>query len=90
MSNMSYCRFQNTSRDLVDCRETLQGLIDGEERPLSREELAAAKRLVMCCSQIIGMMVEYSNADETDFQERDIDAALDMANNAAEEDSANG
>jgi hypothetical protein len=23
MSNMSYCRFQNTSRDLADCQEAM-------------------------------------------------------------------
>ena len=28
MSNMSYCRFENTSHDLRDCLEAMQELID--------------------------------------------------------------
>ncbi len=28
MSNMSYCRFENTSNDLQDCLEAMQELID--------------------------------------------------------------
>lgn len=30
MSNMSYCRFENTSRDLRDCLEAMQELINNE------------------------------------------------------------
>lgn len=53
MSNMSYCRFQNTAQDLCDCEETLEEFLaeDGEE--LSSEELRAASRLVMSCLSIV-------------------------------------
>jgi hypothetical protein len=30
MSNMSYCRFENTMSDLADCQEQLRMLLDGE------------------------------------------------------------
>ncbi len=46
MANMSYCRFQNTSRDLHDCYENL----DGE---LSDDEHAARKRLVRTCAKVL-------------------------------------
>jgi hypothetical protein len=49
MSNMSYCRFENTRRDLKDCNEWL-----GENEPsqLSEGELKAFKRLVQLCHDI--------------------------------------
>ncbi len=37
MSNMSYCRFQNTLRDLKDCLDALCD-IDGNLSELSKEE----------------------------------------------------
>jgi hypothetical protein len=51
MSNMSYCRFQNTLGDLFDCQEALDNgeLEDGQ---LSDEEERAAKRLIDVCREI--------------------------------------
>jgi len=46
MSNMSYCRFQNTVLDLRDCQENMD---DGD---LSPEEKRARKRLIKICCQI--------------------------------------
>lgn len=40
MSNMSYCRFQNTYGDLVECLDALE-----RQKPLSNEEFRAAMRL---------------------------------------------
>lgn len=37
MSNMSYCRFQNTSGDVVECLDALN-----EQKPLSSDEYHAA------------------------------------------------
>lgn len=31
MGNMSYCRFQNTLKDLRDCEEHIDDKLDGEE-----------------------------------------------------------
>lgn len=52
MSNMSYCRFQNTLSDLRDCLEALEdvnGQLHGIE---SRDERAAALELVEVCRAI--------------------------------------
>ena len=51
MSNMSYCRFENTSRDLRDCVDALEELADGAEfiRPLSTSERQAADWMVKLC-----------------------------------------
>jgi len=41
MANMSYCRFQNTVRDLNDCLNALR-----DRDIASKEEMRAAKRLL--------------------------------------------
>lgn len=43
MSNMSYCRFQNTGLDLQDCINALDP--DSNEYEISREEVAAGKNM---------------------------------------------
>ncbi len=48
MSNMSYCRFENTVGDLEDCYEAL---LEGEE--LSDSEKRYAERLLDVCQDII-------------------------------------
>lgn len=49
---MSYCRFENTYRDLSDCEDALIELFDGETS-LSRDELVYAQRLVAVCGRIL-------------------------------------
>lgn len=44
--NMSYCRFQNTLQDLIDCHENIY------DADLSKEEARARKRLIEICIQI--------------------------------------
>lgn len=46
MSNMSYCRFQNTLQDLRDCYEHLQ------DSDLSDDEDRARRRLINLCIDI--------------------------------------
>lgn len=53
MSNMSYCRFENTYRDLEDC---LDALIDGKE--LSESEQRHKQWLIELCCRIAE---EYGN-----------------------------
>lgn len=48
MSNMSYCRFENTSHDLADCIEAM----DSEES-VSPAEHKARIRLVRACAKIV-------------------------------------
>ena len=48
MSNMSYCRFENTASDLADCLEH----IGDDEDEMSEYEKAGKKRLLKLCAQI--------------------------------------
>lgn len=54
---MSYCRFQNTYRDLQDCYEHW-------EENLSKEEQSAQNRLLDRCEKI----VEYYGHGENEIQ----------------------
>lgn len=49
MANMSYCRFENTYSDLLDCYESLQNKSIDE---LSESENKYALRLIKLCSNI--------------------------------------
>ena len=51
--NMSYCRFQNTVIDLVDCLRALEE-IDFDLKKLSKDEMEAACRLIEICQEIAG------------------------------------
>ncbi len=46
MSNMSYCRFENTMRDLEDCQEHLNDKLDSEY------EISSRVRLIEICRNI--------------------------------------
>lgn len=48
MSNMSYCRFQNTLSDLRDCREHLDDSIE----KMSDDEREARRILIRVCEYI--------------------------------------
>jgi len=57
MSNMSYCRFQNTVQDLRDCKEALEELeelggVDEYGEKLSQAEERAKKNLIELCEEI--------------------------------------
>lgn len=47
MSNMAYCRFENTVRDLSDCEDHIE-----ETRDLSASETEARKELIRICKRI--------------------------------------
>ena len=47
MSNMGYCRFQNTLPDLRDCYESW-------EDAASEEELRARAHMLKLCKEIVG------------------------------------
>lgn len=48
MSNMSYCRWQNTLSDLRECAASLE-----QREPLSREERAAALATLQLCATML-------------------------------------
>jgi hypothetical protein len=64
MSNMSYCRFENTLSDLKDCIEPLyQGCLVNENEYgeyLSQYEFDSAIKLIELCREITEM---YQHAD---------------------------
>lgn len=60
MSNMHYCRFQNTLSDLRDCADAIR---DGEE--LSPEEQRAKDKLVELCQQIVDEVGDNDGPDGT-------------------------
>jgi len=51
MSNMSYCRFQNTLGDLEDCLEALRDL-DGDVSDLSHDEANAAETMMTVAEEL--------------------------------------
>ncbi len=51
MPNMSYCRFENTLRDLEDCHSALNSIYDDIE-DMSKYEKNAAIELVALCKSI--------------------------------------
>ena len=58
MSNMSYCRFNNTAIDLEDCIDTLH---EGVE---SKEEARKRKRLLQLCRDFIEAVESDSTLQE--------------------------
>jgi len=53
MSNMSYCRFQNTERDLDDCIGEMRDNDDMRGMDLSQGEQQAMARMMDSCQQFI-------------------------------------
>jgi len=49
MANMSYCRFENTYSDLVDCNDALS---DESLDELSESERNYAMKLIKLCKEI--------------------------------------
>ena len=52
MANMSYCRFQNTARDLDDCLEHIN------DEDMSKDERRARARLISLCEKILAEQME--------------------------------
>ncbi|MFW5847855.1 MAG: hypothetical protein ACOCVF_02965 [bacterium] len=58
MGNMSYCRFENTSRDLADCAENL------EDELSSEFEIRAREDLIKICADILERLnIDVNNDD---------------------------
>lgn len=86
MSNMSYCRFENTNDDLEDCRDALIGLIEEQEGPLSSYELKAAKQLAVKCLEIVRMLAEHAGLTKLDdLTDADMERAVEAAQDTAVE-----
>jgi len=57
MANMSYCRFENTLRDLQDCYHNM----DGSLEELSKQERSAKQRMIELCKDIAN---EFGDCEE--------------------------
>jgi hypothetical protein len=75
MSNMSYCRWQNTASDLLDCagsiEDSMNGAADndeGEPEPLSRDEKVARSELF---HTMIDMLEQIGVSHDIDSHELD-------------------
>lgn len=91
MSNMSYCRFENTNRDLVDCQQALEELANGDGRRLSDRELRSAKLLVTHCFDIVQLVADWLNVDLDDEDAFNtaydgLQSAVDFANSCSKEE----
>jgi len=62
MSNMSYCRFENTYNDLRDCYDALDDGIDD----LSGTERDCALKLIELCNDIISEHGHFAGIDDDD------------------------
>lgn len=51
MANMSYCRFENTYKDLKDCYNALMDEVDIDD--LSESEQEYARRLIALCEKML-------------------------------------
>jgi len=69
MSNMSYCRFQNTSNDLRDCVDAMEEAYDLPEMDLSREELQSMKWMRELCERFLENSERLMNAESVDFDD---------------------
>jgi len=60
MSNMSYCRFENTAKDLQDCLEAIE---KGDINDLgSQYEVDALEELLELCKQVVAYKDEIEDA----------------------------
>lgn len=74
MSNMSYCRFQNTDHDLTDCADDLEQREQGAGEdangdpmePLSDREVHAAASLINSCRDIVERVMEERGLETLD------------------------
>ena len=69
MANMSYCRFQNTASDLLDCVNTMQDEETLQDLDLSEEELRAMVRMVKLCGRFVEEYERLQNAEVYEEEE---------------------
>ena len=85
MSNLSYCRFNNTALDLRECAEVIEemeqavtamkfcgpGETDADEipEPLSEDELRSARDLAASCVRILLALARSQELTESEIDE---------------------
>lgn len=88
MSNMSYCRFENTLSDFKDCLGAIEGLDGGEEPPLSRDEARAAVDLIMNAVNLALRVAEFAEKDVEDLNDSDAEQFVEYINDIATQSEA--
>ncbi len=73
MSNMSYCRFQNTYQDLRDCVNEMEDAYNLEDMELSEDEARAQKQMYQLCERFIESFDRLHYADHFEDEEVDED-----------------
>jgi hypothetical protein len=72
MTNMSYCRFENTLADLRDCYEQIESLLEGDpetEQVTSDRERKARIALIELCFDVVARFEDEGvEADDNDLQ----------------------
>jgi hypothetical protein len=83
MSNMSYCRFENTSSDVADCKFAIDEAIDeGKTLAEFKAELSSDQerhgfnRMVRHCRKFLELVDEMEGGD-SEHQEMPADSRLD-------------
>lgn len=85
MSNMSYCRFENTLADFLDCVNEFNDMINGESKPLKGSERKSALTLLKEAVELISSVAEYSNIELNDLlDDTKLETAFDNINEAAD------
>ena len=73
MSNMSYCRFANTSEDLTDCLDHIG------DKLVSQTEQKAKVKLIETCQSILEALgyevlsTDEQESDDNEFDDDDLD-----------------
>lgn len=71
MSNMSYCRFENTHDDLIDCLEALdEDGIEGCEHISGQYEKPYIRKLIKLCIRIADNYQDELNESEEENGQR--------------------
>lgn len=91
MSNMSYCRFQNTSTDLRDCVDAMEESYDLADLDLSRDEKDAMDFMRSLCEKFLEehdrlLAAEDEDEDFDDSMDGDHESALASAGWGTDED----
>lgn len=94
MANMSYCRFENTYRDLQDCHEFLEPFLYNEREcgDLSDTEAQYAAHLIHTAQEIVELvrgMVTTDLEDDQPLSQADIQAIIAKANEKAKANDEN-
>ena len=86
MGNMSHCRFHNTSYDLQECIDILDGEFGAGLFSLSDSERVKSEEIRHQCETFIRLYDEDEERNETATNQDKIDRAMNLINNGNEDE----